>query len=107
MASTALYKYLLVNLLALELKTDVLFLEIENGFYPLPVKYSLLNLHRLFIIAYPGCCIYEPRDCDDVRQSGSTESGVYSVTPEGTYTSFDVYCDMTSGNESWLVSFPV
>ena len=27
------------------------------------------------------------------------------MTPEGTYTSFDVYCDMTPGNESWLVSF--
>ena len=58
----------------------------------------------LFISAYPGCCLYEPRDCDDVRQSGSTESGVYSVTPEGTYTSYDVYCDMGPGNESWLVS---
>ena len=48
--------------------------------------------------------MYEPRDCDDVRQSGSTESGVYSVTPEGTYISFDVYCDMGPGIESWLVS---
>ena len=61
----------------------------------------------LFISASPGCCLYEPRDCEDVRQSGSTESGVYSVTPEGTYTSFDVYCDMGPGNEIWLVSFSI
>ena len=25
------------------------------------------------------------------------------MTPEGTFTSFDVYCDMGPGNESWLV----
>ena len=67
----------------------------------------MLKLDRLFASAYLGCCLYEPRDCDDVRQSGSTESGVYSVTPEGTYTSFDVYCDMGPGNESWLVCFPI
>ena len=70
---------------------------------------NMLNGHKstmvyYFNIAFPGCCTYEPRDCEDVRQSGSTESGVYSVTPEGTYTSFDVYCDMAPDNESWLVS---
>ena len=25
------------------------------------------------------------------------------MTPEGTYTSFDVFCDMGPDNESWLV----
>ena len=55
-------------------------------------------------IGYPGCCFYEPRDCDDVRESGEKESGVYSVTPEGTFTSFNVYCDMSMENETWLVS---
>ena len=42
-------------------------------------------------------------DCQDVKAQGFTESGVYHVTPAGTYTGYDVYCDMDTDNGGWLV----
>ena len=59
----------------------------------------------ILFVAYTGCCLYEPRDCQDVKESGFTESGVYSVTPGGTHTSFDVFCEMSTNNETWLVKY--
>ena len=45
-------------------------------------------------------CTYEPRDCQDID---TTWSGVYHVTPVGTYSGFDVFCDMDSDDGGWLV----
>ena len=61
--------------------------------------YSLFNLQT-----ETGCCTYASRDCQDVMDSGSTESGVYPVTPEGTNVTFDVYCDLSTDGGGWLVS---
>ena len=32
-------------------------------------------------------------------------SGVYRITPVGTYRGFDVYCDMNTDDGGWLVCF--
>ena len=45
------------------------------------------------------CCSYAARDCYDVLDKRERLPGVFSVTPEGTRTSFDVYCDVGG----WLV----
>ena len=47
-----------------------------------------------------GFCSYEPHDCQDID---TTWSGVYHVTPLGTFAGFDVYCDMVTDGGGWLV----
>ena len=51
------------------------------------------------------CCSYEAADCQDILDRHYRESGVYSVTPAGTYTSFHVYCDMENDPGGWLVRY--
>ena len=51
------------------------------------------------------CCSYEAVDCFDIMKLGMKESGVYSVTPAGTHSSFMVYCDMDKNSEAWLVKY--
>ena len=50
------------------------------------------------------CTIWQcARDCQDLREMGFTESGVYIVTPAGTSEGIEVYCDMYTDNGGWLV----
>jgi len=42
------------------------------------------------------------RDCSDLLKSGHTQSGVYSVNPDGK-GSFTVYCDMRTDGGEWTV----
>ena len=44
------------------------------------------------------------RDCQDVKDLGFTTSGVYNVTPVGSFSSFKVYCNMEIDQDGWLVS---
>ena len=41
-------------------------------------------------------------DCSDLLKSGQTQSGVYSIDPDGK-GSFDVYCDMRTDGGGWTV----
>ena len=43
-----------------------------------------------------------PADCSDLLKSGQTQSGVYSIDPDGK-GSFDVYCDMRTDGGGWTV----
>ena len=49
-------------------------------------------------------CHFDPvaADCSDLFQSGQTQSGVYSIDPDGK-GSFDVYCDMCTDGGGWTV----
>ena len=66
--------------------------------------HKTLNSH---VQLFPGCgrdsswC--QPRDCRDVQELGFTTSGLYHVTPVGTFTGFDVWCDLDTEDGGWLV----
>jgi len=44
----------------------------------------------------------QPKDCSDLLKAGHTQSGVYSVNPDGK-GSFTVYCDMHADGGGWTV----
>jgi len=43
----------------------------------------------------------QPRDCEDIKQSGATSTGVYTVYIDGKPK--QVRCDMTTDGGGWLV----
>ncbi|KAL9967875.1 hypothetical protein ACROYT_G026175 [Oculina patagonica] len=46
--------------------------------------------------------VRKPRDCSDLLKSGQTQSGFYSVNPDGR-GSYTVYCDMRTDGGGWTV----
>ena len=54
---------------------------------------------------FTGCSYScQPHDCQEIKDLGHKDSGVYHITPLGTYSGFDVYCDMSTEDGGWLVS---
>ena len=51
------------------------------------------------------CCASCNTDCQDLLTMRHTTSGVYHVTPTGTFRGYDVYCDMETDGGGWLVKF--
>ncbi|XP_077998614.1 fibrinogen-like protein A [Glandiceps talaboti] len=43
-----------------------------------------------------------PRDCSDARSHGFTQSGIYTIDPDGK-GSFDVYCDMDTDDGGYTI----
>ena len=49
-----------------------------------------------------GFCFIAVHDCSDLLKSGHTQSGLYSVNPDGR-GHFTVYCDMQTDGGGWTV----
>ena len=47
--------------------------------------------------------MYSETDCQDYKDAGYNESGVYHVKPLGMRFGFKVYCDMITDGGGWLV----
>ena len=63
-----------------------------------------LNLYN----SISACNTYSTvTDCQDVQSVGFNDSGVYHVTPPGTFQGVDVYCDMVTDGGGWIVSLPI
>ena len=58
-----------------------------------------MTLHLIRIKIFHSLSV---ADCSDLLKSGQTQSGVYSIDPDGK-GSFDVYCDMRTDGGGWTV----
>ena len=68
----------------------------SRGVYP-------STIFILFLDHCTECCQYSLSDCQDYRDLGHNASGIYHVTPIGTFSGFDVFCDMVKDGGGWLV----
>ena len=63
------------------------------------INYEMNIIKGISMEWCPSCNI----DCQDFMNMRNTTSGVYHVTPEGTFRGYDVYCDMETDGGGWLV----
>ena len=70
--------------------------------YLIDVFHSVVGQDCLSLLKLNRCCCLFSTDCSDLLKSGHTQSGVYSVNPDGK-GSFNVYCDMRTDGGGWTV----
>ena len=64
-------------------------------------NYALSSTQQQFTGCSYSC---QPHDCQEIKDFGHRDSGVYHITPLSAYSGFDVYCDMSTDDGGWLVS---
>ena len=70
--------------------------------YLIDVFHSVVGQDCLSLLKLSRYCCSFSTDCSDLLKSGHTQSGVYSVNPDGK-GSFNVYCDMRTDGGGWTV----
>ncbi|KAL9983038.1 hypothetical protein ACROYT_G005162 [Oculina patagonica] len=66
-------------------------------------KTEIIQQLQEAIAALENCDCYDtPKSCAELYKSGKTNSGVYTVDPDGS-GAFDVFCDQTTAGGGWTV----
>ncbi|CAH1987425.1 unnamed protein product [Acanthoscelides obtectus] len=72
-------------------------LDIRHGTYYPPVS------HQMTASQQESCQPVNPTDCMDIRNKGTSSSGIYTIQPGYSSKPFMVFCDMEMNDGGWTV----